>query len=133
MAKLLWNYALIDSATFLGGGKKKKTNTICVVIMATSRCPGCALGCRNQHLLPPWSMGLPGPWERCWSSIHHDFSRLFLIPDTLCSLLGYIGQSCFPPHTLQPMSSFYLGINYDAISYNSLVSINSSPFMILYS
>lgn len=63
---------------------------------------------------------------------HSDFGSLFLVSNTFCNLLRYIGQSYFPP-SLQPMSSFYLGINYDAISYNSLVSINSFPFMILYS
>lgn len=77
MAKLSWDYGFTQQ--YFWGEKKK--DPICVVTMATSRYPVCALGCRDRHPLPPGSVGLPKPWEQCWSSIHPDFSCSLLISD----------------------------------------------------
>lgn len=123
----LWIYSAI-----LLGGEKKRSN-LCGY-HGNQQVPSVCPGMQGPAPVAPWERGAPQTMG-AMLELHPSWLQLLTshFRCTLCNLLGYVGQSCSPPHTLQPMSSFYLGINYDAISYNSLVSINSLPFMILYS
>jgi len=59
MAKLLWNYALIASATFLGGGKKKKNKSNLCGYHGNQQVPRMCPGLQEPALTAPMEHGAP--------------------------------------------------------------------------